>query len=230
MDFWAGAGRFAYLALMGGGLTLAAMLGAGGAAALARGMVADADRRRMAGAALGLWAAASAAVLAGSWFVLPDALAPMAAGCALALMRLLAALGFDARAARPRKADFSALLQAGGRPLAAAAAFLIAASVGGSLPGAALCAALFLLPSVALRREGADAARAAGRLTALALLMAALLALLPGRGRALAGLAVAFLASVSLTAGPKALLHLPSALYEAYLPLRAWWIRRRASR
>ncbi len=230
MDFLAQARAFAFLALIGGALTLSGMLGAGGAAALIRGKVADADRRRLTGAVLALWLFSSAAVLAGSLLVLPGSLMPLAAGSALAFLRLSLALRFDLRAARPRGEDFSTLLRAGGKPLIAAAMFLPAALMGGTLIGAALYAALLLMPNVALGREEAEGKRAAGRLTALALVMAVPMALIPGRWSALIGLTVVFLTSVSLTAGPKALLHLSSALYEAYLPLRAWFIRRRVGR
>ncbi len=228
--FLAQARAFAFLALVGCALTLAAMLGAGGSAVIARGRVMDADRRRVTGAVLTLWVIASTAVMLAARFFKPDTLWAMAAGCALALIRLSVSLKFDLRAALPLGADFDALLRAGFKPLVAAALYVSAALLGKTLTGAILYAALLLFAGVALERAEAEKKRAAGYLTALALLMAVPLAFLPGRVTALGGLAIAWLAAVSLSAGPGAILHLPSAFYEAYLPVRAWWIRRRAGR
>lgn len=221
---------FAFLMLIGGALALLGMLGAGGAAVIARARVLDAERRALAGAALLLWAASSAAVLLAAYFLRPAALWALGAGCALALLRLALSLKFGLRAARPSGADFRLLLRVGFKPLIASALFLPAAILGETLTGAALYAALLLVARVALERGEAEKKRAAGYLTGLALLMAVPLAFLPGRWNALAGLAIAWLTAVSLTAGLGAVFHLPSAFYEAYLPVRAWHIRRRAGR
>jgi hypothetical protein len=228
--FLAQARDFAFLMLIGGALTLSGMLGVGGAAVIARARVLDADRKRVAGAALMLWIASSAAVLLISYFFKPDALWALAAGCALALFRLALSLKFDLRAALPLGGDFTELLRAGFRPLTASILYLPAAILGGTLTGAALYAFLLLVAGVAFERDGAEKKRAAGYLTAVALIMAVPLAFLPGRWNALAGLLIVWLAAVSLTAGIFAIFHLPSAFYEAYLPVRARWIRRRLSR
>lgn len=204
------------------------MLGAGGAAVIARVRVADADRRRVSGAALILWVAASAAVLVVAALVLPGLTNALAAGCALALIRLSLPLKFNLRAARPCGEDFRELLRAGFKPLVASVLYLPAALLGKTLTGAFLYAVLLLLANVATERDEAEKKRTTGRLTALAFGMAVPLAFLPGRVDALAGLLIAWLTAVSLTAGPGALMHLPSAFYEAYLPIRAWFIRRRA--
>ena len=230
LDFLAQARDFVFLALIGGALTLSGMLGAGGAAVIARARVLDADRRRVAGAALILWIAASVAVLLVAKFLMPGALWAMAAGCALALIRLSLSLKFDLRAARPAGEDFVHLLRAGFKPLVASALFLPAVLLGRALTGAILYAALLLIARVALERDEAEKKRAAGYLTGLALVMALPLACLPGRVDALGGLGIAWLAAISLTAGTRAVLHLPSAFYEAYLPVRAWCIRRRSAR
>ena len=132
------------------------------------------------------------------------------------------------RASPPGAEAFDALLRAGVKPLIASALFLPLALVSKSLMGAALCAALLLAADAAATREGAERLRAAGRLTLLFALFAALLALFPGRLFALTALFAAWIAAVWLSAGPGALLRLPSALYEAYLPVRARVIRRRA--
>jgi hypothetical protein len=126
--------------------------------------------------------------------------------------------------------DFSGLLRAGFRPLIASAMYLPATVLGGTLIGAALYAVLLLAAGVAFERDEAEKKRAAGRLTGLALVMAVPLACLPGRMNALGGLLIAWLTAVSLVSRPSMVFHLPSAFYEAYLPIRAWWIRRRAGR
>jgi hypothetical protein len=229
-DFLAQARGFIFFALIGGALTLSGMLGAGGAAVIARFRVLDEDRMGVAGAVLILWLVSSSAVLVAGKFLKPEILWALAAGCTLALMRLLLALKFDLRAARPRGADFDQLLRAGFRPLVASAMFLPAALLGNTLPGAILYAALLLLANVALERSEPEKKRAAGTLTALAILMAIPLMFLPGRVNALGGLLIAWLTAVSLTAGLGSIAHLPSAFYEAWLPVRAWFIRRRAGR
>ena len=228
--FLAQARDFTFWMLIGGALALSGMLGAGGAAMIARMRVLDADRRRVAGAALILWIASSAAVLLVAKFLRPDALWALAAGCALALFRLALSLKFDLRAAPPSGGDFAALLRAGFRPLIASILYLPALILGKTLTGAVLYAVLLLAAGVAFERDEAEKKRSAGHLTALALLMAVPLAFLAGWRDALAGLLIAWLTAVSLTAGPRAVFHLPSAFYEAYLPVRAWFIRRRAGR
>jgi hypothetical protein len=227
---WAAARDFAFWALICGALVLSGMLGAGGAAFLARGRVEDAGRRRVAGAAVLLWLISSAALIALAALYWPEKRHAMALGAALALFRLAIALRFDLRFARPKGADLALLLRAGFRPLAASALLVAAALLSGSLIAAALCAALLLAANVAVERDAPEKLRAAGRLTALAVMMAVPLAFLPNRAGALGALAVTWLAVVALTAGFSALLHLPTALYEAYLPARARWIRRRSGR
>ena len=221
---------FTFWMLIGGALVLSGMLGAGGAAVIARARVLDAERRKLAGAALILWIASSAAVMLVAYFFMPDTFWAMAAGSALALLRLALSLKFDLRAALPSGGDFAGLLRVGFRPLIASILYLPAAILGRSLTGAALYALLLLVAGVAFERDEAEKKRSAGYLTALALVMAVPLAFLPGWRDALAGLLIAWLAAISLTAGPRAIFHLPSAFYEAYLPVRAWWIRRRAGR
>ena len=228
--FVAQARDFAFLMLIGGALALSGMLGAGGAAVIARARVLDADRRKLAGAALILWIASSAAVLLAGYFLMPDALVALAAGCALALFRLALSLKFDLRAALPSGKDFVELLRTGFRPLIASILYLPSIILGRTLTGAVLYALLLLAAGVAFERDEAEKKRSAGYLTALALLMAVPLAFLPGWRDALAGLLIAWLTAISLTAGPRAVIHLPSAFYEAYLPVRAWFIRRRAGR
>jgi hypothetical protein len=119
-----------------------------------------------------------------------------------------------------------ALLRAGFRPLIASALYLPAALTGRTLLGAALYAALLLAANVALQRDEAEGKRAAGYLTALALLMAAPLALPPERANALLGLLIAWLTAVSLTAGPRALFHCLRALRS--LPARPRPVRQMA--
>lgn len=221
---------FAFLMLICGALALSGMLGAGGSAVVARARVLDAHRRKLAGAALVLWIASSAAVLLAGYFLKPDALGALAAGCALALFRLALSLKFDLRAALPSGGDFVALLRAGFRPLIASILYLPAAILGRTLTGAVLYALLLLVAGVTFERDEAEKKRSAGYLTVLALIMAIPLAFLPGWRDALAGLFIAWLAAVSLTAGPRAIFHLPSAFYEAYLPVRAWVIRCRSGR
>ncbi len=221
---------FAFLMLIGGALALSGMLGAGGAAVIARARVLDADRRKLAGAALILWIASSAAVLLAGYFLMPGALGALAAGCVLALLRLALSLKFDLRAALPSGGDFAALLRTGFRPLIASILYLPAAILGRTLTGAVLYALLLLVAGVAFEQGEAEKKRSAGFLTALALVMTVPLTFLSGWRDALAGLLIAWLTAVSLTAGPRAVLHLPSAFYEAYLPVRAWFIRRRAGR
>lgn len=225
---WAAARDFAFWALIGGALALSGMLGTGGAAFLARGRVEDAGRRRVAGAAIVLWFLSSAALISLAALLWTDNLYAMAAGCALALFRLALALKFDLRIAWPKGADFAFILRAGFRPLVASVLLVAAALLGDSLIAAVLCAALIFMANVAVERDAAEKMRAVGRLTALAGLMAVPLAFLPGRVQALGALAVSWLAAVSLTGGFSALLRLPAALYEAYLPVRARWIRRRS--
>ena len=227
---WAALRDFAFWALVGGALALSGMLGTGGAAFLARGRVEDAGRRRVAGAALVLWFLASAALISLVALLWPDNLYAMTAGCALALFRLAFALKFDLRGAWPKGADFALILRAGFRPMVASALMVGAALLGASLIAAVLCAVLLLIATVAVERDAAEVMRAVGRLTALAVLMAVPLAFLTVRVEALGALAVSWLAAVSLTGGFSALLHLPTALYEAYLPVRARWIRRRSGR
>jgi hypothetical protein len=228
--FLAQARDFAFWMLIGGALALSGMLGAGGSAVVARVRVLDAERRRIAGAALMLWLVSSALVLLAAYFLKPDALWALAAGCALALLRLALSLKFDLRAALPSGGDYAALLRAGFRPLIASVLYLPAAILGGTLTGAILYALLLLLAGVAFERGEAEKKRSAGHLTALALVMAVPLSFLPGRWNALAGLLIAWLTAVSLTAGPGSIFHLPSAFYEAWLPVRAWFIRRRVGR
>ena len=228
--FLAQAGAFVFYALIGCALTLSGMLGAGGSAVIARMRTSDAERRKLTGAALILWILSSIAVLAAAKLLRPDLILPMAAGCALALIRLSLALKFDLRASWPSGAAFDQLLRAGFKPLVASAMFLPAALLGETLPCAVLCAALLFIADVAIERNEAEKKRAAGTLTALAALMAVPLLILPGRAQALGGLLIAWLAAVSLTAGLGAIAHLPSAFYEAYLPVRAWFIRRHAGR
>jgi hypothetical protein len=228
--FLAQASAFVFYALIGCALALSGMLGAGGSAVIARMSTSDAERRRLAGAALILWVLSSVAVLAVAKFLRPDLMLPMAAGCALALIRLSLALRFDLKASWPSGDAFDQLLRAGFKPLVASALFLPAALLGETLPCAVLCAALLLIANVAIERNETEKKRVAGTLTALSLLMAVPLTLLPGWAQALGGLLIAWLAAVSLTAGLGAIAHLPSAFYEAYLPIRAWFIRRRAGR
>lgn len=220
--------NFLLLALIGCALVLAGMLGAGGAAKLARLRVDEGERRRLTGAALILWLISCAAVVTVAGFVAPVAAVPVAFGGLLALLRLALALGFNLRPGAPKGEDFEALLRAGLKPLLAAALFLPAALLSRSLLGAICCAILALAADVAATRDGAGKKRAAGGLTALLILLAIPLAFLAGRLPALLALAFTWLAAVSLSAGPSALLHLPEALYEAYLPVRARVIRRRA--
>ena len=227
---WAAAREFAFWALVGGALALSGMLGTGGAAFLARGRVEDAGRCRIAGAAVILWLLSSAALVSLSALLWPDSLYAMAVGCALALIRLAFALKFDLRIAWPKGADFAFILRAGFRPLVASALLVAAALLGESLIAAALCAALLFMANVAVERDAAEKMRAVGRLTVLAVLMAVPLAFLPGRAEALGALAASWLTAVTLTGGFSALLRLPTALYEAYLPARARWIRRRSGR
>ena len=221
---------FTFWMLIGGALVLSGMLGAGGAAVIARARVLDAERRKLTGAALILWIASSALVLLAANFFMPGTLWAMAAGSALALLRLALSLKFDLRVALPSGGDFVGLLRVGFRPLIASILYLPAAILGRTLIGATLYAFLLLVSGVAFERDEAEKKRSAGFLTALALVMAVPLAFLPGWRDALAGLLIAWLTAVSLTAGPRAVFHLPSAFYEAYLPVRAWWIRRRAGR
>ena len=230
LSFLSAARDFAFFALLGGALTLSLMLGAGGAAVIAGLRVDDHARRRVAGAALILWAVAGALSLAAVWFFAPGLMPAMAGGCALALFRLAVALKFRLRSAFPAGADFAALLRAGFRPLIASVLYLAASLLGATLTGALLYAALLLIANVALQRGEPENRRLSAYLTALMILMAVLLALLPGWMFALGGLLIAWLAAISLTAGLGALFHLPSAFYEAYLPVRAWFLRRRSGR
>lgn len=227
---WAAARDFAFWALVCGALVLSGMLGAGGAAFLARGRVEDAGRRRVAGAAVLLWIFSSAVLTALAALYRPERLHSMALGAALALFRLAFALKFDLRFSWPKGADLALLLRAGFRPLAASVLLAATAVLGDSLTATVLCAALLLAANVAVERDAAEKLRTAGRLTALAVLMAVPLAFLPGRVNVLGALAVSWLAAVALSSGFSALLHLPTALYEAYLPARARWIRRRSGR
>jgi hypothetical protein len=221
---------FTFFALLGGALTLSLMLGTGGAAVIAGLRVDDLARRRIAGAALMLWAVAGALSLVAIWFLLPGLMYAMAAGCALALIRLALALQFHLRPALPKGADFASLLRAGFRPMVASVLYLAAALLGETLTGAALYALFLLIANVAMRRDEAGNRRLSAYLTTLVLLMAVPLALLPGWKHALGGLVIAWLAAISLTAGLSALFHLPGNFYEAYLPVRAWFLRRRSNR
>jgi hypothetical protein len=227
---WAQIREAVFLSIIGCSLVLSGMLGAGSAARIARAQVAESARRRLVGAALTLWLAASAGVVAVASRMAQAAALPMAAGGLLALLRLAVALGFDLRAARPRGGDFSLLVQSGVKPLIAAAAFAPIALLGLSIPAALACGAMLLAADVFAHRDETQKKRAAGRLTALLFVLAAPLLLLPTRAFALGALVASYLLGVVLSAGPGALLHLPSALYEAYLPVRARIIRRRASR
>lgn len=229
-DFLRMARDFLYFTLLGGALTLSLMLGAGGAAVIAGLRVDDLARRRVAGATLILWLAAAVLSLAAVWYFLPELLYPMAAGCALALVRLSAALKFRLRPALPAGADFASLLRAGFRPLIASVLYLAASLLGATLTGALLYALLVLIANVAVQRDEAENRRLSAYLTALAVLMAFPLALLPGWKHALGGLLIAWLAAISQTAGLYALFHLPGNFYEAYLPVRAWFLRRRSGR